>query len=131
MPANQPRWPGEERLRSTCRPPGDRAAATSGGGLEDRRGSLRDHGARAVQSPAFKPELKGQGSFHRVSRASGTGLEIAADGWPTWVQSDKHGGRHYYMEPLNEAFPDAWIDRGPEGPDLSRYRSAVRANRSA
>src|SRR5262249_52406986 len=33
----------------------------------------------------------------------------------------KHGGRHFYYEPLIEAFPDVWIDRGDEGPLLSRY----------
>lgn len=37
------------------------------------------------------------------------------------VRADKHGGRHFYLEPLSRAFPDAWIDRGPEGPALSRY----------
>ena len=37
------------------------------------------------------------------------------------ISSDKHGGRHYYLGPLSDAFPDAWIDRGPEGSELSRY----------
>ncbi|HEU5117696.1 MAG TPA: hypothetical protein VFT74_13795 [Isosphaeraceae bacterium] len=37
------------------------------------------------------------------------------------VRSDKHGGRHYYFDPLGRAFPDCWIDRGEEGPELSRY----------
>jgi hypothetical protein len=45
----------------------------------------------------------------------------AADGMATFVTGDKHGGRHYYLPPLSQAFPEAWIDRGPEGPDLSRY----------
>ena len=40
-------------------------------------------------------------------------------------EGDKHGGRHYYLEPLYEGFPDAWIDRGPEGPELSRYTIRV------
>ncbi|MDR3636220.1 MAG: hypothetical protein P4L84_20630 [Isosphaeraceae bacterium] len=47
--------------------------------------------------------------------------ERAADGTETVVRADKHGGRHFYLEPLHEAFPDIWIDRGPEGPELSRY----------
>jgi hypothetical protein len=47
--------------------------------------------------------------------------DMAGDGRLTVVASDKHGGRHYYLEPLVEAFPDIWITRGPEGPDLSRY----------
>ena len=37
------------------------------------------------------------------------------------ARSDKHGGRHFYAGPLALAFPGARIDRGPEGPDLSRY----------
>ncbi len=39
----------------------------------------------------------------------------------TFVTGDKHGGRHYYLEPLTRAFADAWIDRGPERPESSRY----------
>jgi ribonuclease HII len=45
----------------------------------------------------------------------------AADGRATFVKGDKHGGRHYYMQPLLQAFPDAWIDRGEESAVLSRY----------
>jgi hypothetical protein len=45
----------------------------------------------------------------------------ASDGLPTQLVSDKHGGRHYYYEHLIEALPDTWIDRGIEGPELSRY----------
>ncbi len=48
--------------------------------------------------------------------------ELAADGTPTDVQGDKHGGRHYYLEPLVAAFPETWIERGVEGPALSRYQ---------
>lgn len=40
---------------------------------------------------------------------------------PTRVRSDKHGGRHFYLGPLADAIPDAWIDRHEEGPALSRY----------
>ncbi|WP_406699536.1 hypothetical protein V5E97_11790 [Singulisphaera sp. Ch08] len=47
--------------------------------------------------------------------------EQASDGMKTAVRSDKHGGRHFYMEPLQAHFDDVWIDRGPEGPALSRY----------
>ena len=39
----------------------------------------------------------------------------------TFVIGDKHGGRHYYLGPLSQAFADAWIDRGPERADSSRY----------
>ncbi len=45
----------------------------------------------------------------------------AADGNLTSVTGDKHGGRHYYLEPLSRSFPDIWIDRGQEGPGSSRY----------
>ena len=47
--------------------------------------------------------------------------ELASDGLPTHLECDKHGGRHYYLEPLIEALPDTWIGRGAEGPELSRY----------
>ncbi len=47
--------------------------------------------------------------------------ELSADGRPAHVCGDKHGGRHYYLEPLLSVFPEAWIDRGAEGPELSAY----------
>jgi hypothetical protein len=47
--------------------------------------------------------------------------ERAADGIPTSVLGDKHGGRHYYFERLSRSFPDGWIDRGIESADSSRY----------
>jgi hypothetical protein len=47
--------------------------------------------------------------------------ERSLDGVPTLVRGDKHGGRHYYFQRLSQSFPDAWIDRGLEGPDLSCY----------
>lgn len=47
--------------------------------------------------------------------------ELAADGLPTHLEGDKHGGRHFYLEPLVEALPGTWIERGTEGPLLSRY----------
>lgn len=47
--------------------------------------------------------------------------ELSGDGVPTHVRGDKHGGRHFYYGPLADAIPDAWIDRGAEGPELSAY----------
>jgi hypothetical protein len=44
-----------------------------------------------------------------------------SDDAPTSVTGDKHGGRHYYFEPLSRTFCDAWIERGPERPQSSRY----------
>jgi hypothetical protein len=46
---------------------------------------------------------------------------LTADGRATRVVGDKHGGRHYYYGPLTQSFPETWIDRGCEGPELSRY----------
>jgi hypothetical protein len=37
------------------------------------------------------------------------------------IRGDKHGGRHFYGDLLQAAFPDDQLVRGPEGPDLSRY----------
>jgi ribonuclease HII len=53
----------------------------------------------------------------------------AADSRTTFVKGDKHGGRHYYLKPLSQAFPEAWIDRGTERPDLSRYTIRDRTRR--
>jgi hypothetical protein len=47
--------------------------------------------------------------------------DLAADGVATQVCGDKHGGRHFYLPELCRSFPGTWIDRGPEGPELSRY----------
>jgi hypothetical protein len=52
--------------------------------------------------------------------------EDTTEGVTTHVRVDKHGGRHFYLEPLYRAIPDAWIDRGDEGPDASHY--TVREN---
>jgi hypothetical protein len=46
---------------------------------------------------------------------------LAPRGVDIRVRGDKHGGRHFYYEPLINAFPDSWIDRGVEGPALSCY----------
>lgn len=59
--------------------------------------------------------------FEAFERLLRTIWERAADGRPTRVRGDKHGGRHYYLEPLSAAFPETWIDRGVEGPTLSEY----------
>jgi hypothetical protein len=72
-------------------------------------GGLATHGSKAaVHFEAFDRLLK------RI-------WDRASDGLATFVTGDKHGGRHYYLAPLSQAFPDAWIDRGPEGPELSQY----------
>jgi hypothetical protein len=78
---------------------------------------LARHGSKAsVHFDAFDRLLK------RVWQQAG-------DGRPTFVTGDKHGGRHYYFPKLSEAFPDAWIDRGLEGPELSHYTLRQNKNR--
>lgn len=57
-------------------------------------------------------------AFERLLRVV---WDRAADGRPTRVCGDKHGGRHYYLERLSAAFPETWIDRGVEGPERSEY----------
>src|SRR3954447_11610765 len=59
--------------------------------------------------------------FSAFAHLLGALWERAGDGLLTRVRGDKHGGRHFYYDPLLGAFPDVWIDRGPEGPALSRY----------
>jgi hypothetical protein len=74
----------------------------------------------------FNRELGATGLKSQVHFAAFSELllwiwELAADGTPTYVKSDKHGGKHYYLPALCQAIPEAWIDRGPEGAELSRY----------
>jgi ribonuclease HII len=81
----------------------------------------------AVVGPArFNAELDATGSKAMVHfRAFARLLEyvwgLIGDEVPAMVLSDKHGGRHYYAGALSDAFPDTWLDRGPEGPDHSHY----------
>jgi hypothetical protein len=96
--------------------------------LEPRQAVWRLSAVRSVVvGPArFNSDLATLGLKSRVHFAAFARLlrgiwDLAADGQVTLVNSDKHGGRHYYLGPLSDAFPDAWIDRGPEGSELSRY----------
>jgi hypothetical protein len=81
----------------------------------------------AVVGPArFNAGLVQTGSKAKVHFAAFRELlhlawGLAADGMPTHLEGDKHGGRHFYLEPLVEALPGTWIERGVEGPALSRY----------
>lgn len=76
---------------------------------------------------AFNAGLAAHGSnkarvhFDAFSRLLAFAWGLAPDGVETHVRGDKHGGRHFYHGPLIDAFPDSWIDRGDEGPALSRY----------
>jgi hypothetical protein len=74
----------------------------------------------------FNVELGATGSKADVHFAAFARLlrrvwDRAGDGVATSVTGDKHGGRHYYLEPLSRTFADSWIDRGPESPEASRY----------
>jgi hypothetical protein len=78
-------------------------------GPERFNGGLAVHGSKAAVHYA---------AFERLLKLI---WDRASDGAVTFVKGDKHGGRHFYLQPLYESFPDAWIDRGPEGSDLSQY----------
>jgi hypothetical protein len=85
-------------------------------------------GARSVVvGPArFNAGLDRHGSkaavhFDAFARLLRRAWDDARAAGPARVRGDKHGGRHFYLDALASAFPGTWIDRGPEGPDLSRY----------
>jgi hypothetical protein len=124
-----PAWPSAATLAAVeaalaCRPLVPRVAAwrivaiaSVVIGPAQFNGGLAVHGSKAaVHFQAFDRLLK------QV-------WDRAADGLATFVTGDKHGGRHYYLQPLSQAFPGAWIDRGPEGPELSRYTIRDRERR--
>jgi hypothetical protein len=110
----------------------------------DASASLATMAAQQVLCPAhsnwrltaIRSVIIGPARFNRALAATGVKSAVhfgafaellrwiwdqAGDGASTQVACDKHGGRHYYFPGLCQTFPDAWIDRGDEGPDLSRY----------
>ncbi len=104
-------------------------AAMTRRALQPETGEWRISAVRAVVvGPArFNRGLDRLGSKAKVHFTAFQELleatwDIAADGVPTAVAGDKHGGRHYYLEPLCQAFPRIWIERGREGPGLSEYQ---------
>ena len=44
------------------------------------------------------------------------------EGQTVAIRGDKHGGRHFYGDLLEAAFPDVRVVRGAEGPALSHYQ---------
>ncbi|MFO0908696.1 MAG: hypothetical protein U0794_10105 [Isosphaeraceae bacterium] len=66
-------------------------------------------------------ENKARVHFQAFARLLRSAWELAPNKATTRVRGDKHGGRHFYYEPLIDAFADAWIDRGVEGPEQSCY----------
>ncbi|MFO0892614.1 MAG: hypothetical protein U0790_26160 [Isosphaeraceae bacterium] len=114
-------WPGEPAAALIRR-------ALNGQFLQPPSGTWRFAALRSVVlGPKRFNELLGTyGSKARVHFEAfrellGMAWQLSLDGKPTSVWSDKHGGRHFYMGPLSEAFPDIWIERGPEGPLRSWY----------
>jgi len=73
--------------------------------------------------------LKSTVHFEAFERLLRLVWDRASDGIPTRVCGDKHGGRNYYLPLLSRSFPDAWIDRGAEGANLSRYTIRDRTRR--
>jgi hypothetical protein len=119
LDGGDPRLPGPGARALLARAPAPRALQGA---------SWRIAGVRSVVvGPArFNAGLARSGSkamvhFAAFARLLGALWDRAADGVVTHVRSDKHGGRHFYLHPLRAAFPDTWIDHGPEGPALSRY----------
>ncbi len=114
-------WPGKSLLAGL-------PARLSCGPLEPADRSWRIVAVRSVvlgperfNGRLSRLESKARVHFTAFRELLQLAWDMAGDGRLTAVSSDKHGGRHYYLEPLLEAFPDIWIARGPEGPDLSRY----------
>src|SRR5258708_6363480 len=76
------------------------------GGARGRTAGVR----WVVVGPArFNAGLAATGSkakvhFAAFARLLGTLWDRAGDGVTTWVRSDKHGGRHFYYDPLLDAF---------------------------
>lgn len=94
--------------------------------FEGARWRIRAVLSEVVGPARFNAGLDRTGSKARVhfeafARLLGAAWALADAGSVVHVTGDKHGGRHFYYAPLADAFPDSWIKRGVEGPDLSRY----------
>jgi hypothetical protein len=72
---------------------------------------------RGIQTSRSKAVVHFE-AFGRLLRQS---WEMTEEGRVTFVRSDKHGGRHFYLDLLSNLFPGIWIDRGDEGPARSHY----------
>jgi hypothetical protein len=82
----------------------------------------------------FNADLEASGSKALVHFAAFARLlahlrETTPDDHGVSIRSDKHGGRHFYGDLIAGVFPDARVERGPEGPDLSRYEVVHPARR--
>jgi ribonuclease HII len=112
-------WIEDDPIYATCDPP----AVDPLAGAHWRIVEVRT----AVVGPArFNAGLEQSGSkavvhFRAFAALLGHVWGSVTEQTSASVVSDKHGGRHFYAGPLSDAFPDAWIDRGPEGPELSKY----------
>jgi hypothetical protein len=74
----------------------------------------------------FNVELEATGSkalvhFAAFARLLADLKGTTPEGQDLAIRGDKHGGRHFYGDLLEGAFPGDRVDRGPEGPALSRY----------
>ncbi len=109
-PASRPRCDEVRRLRPLDAAPWRIIAIRSIViGPRHFNAALNEHGSKA------------QVHFGAFARLLNPLWTLAEDGVATFIRGDKHGGRHFYFAPLSKALPDAWIDRGVEGPDHSHY----------
>lgn len=115
-------WPGPEALERAAPRHRHRPLEPRGGGWRITRVRSVIVGPERFNEALSRHGSKAGVHFEAFARLLRDVWELAADGQPTWVCGDKHGGRHYYGEPLGAAFPEARIERGSEGPALSEYR---------
>ena len=129
LDSGDPRYPG---LRS--RSMADRARARRP--FEGAPWRLVDVRAVVVGPRRFNAGLEATGSkalvhFDAFARLLGYLWQSTPEGQDLSIRSDKHGGRHFYGDLLATTFPEARVDRGPEGPSLSHYRVVAPARRLA
>ena len=77
-------------------------------------------GPRAFNAGLIQHQNKATVHFEAFGKLL-KGVWESAAGCTVRVNSDKHGGRHFYHAALMDLFPGLWIERGEEGPEMSRY----------
>ncbi|MEO6808711.1 MAG: hypothetical protein ABI353_06325 [Isosphaeraceae bacterium] len=114
-----PPWPGlESRL---CDEMTERSAPLDGAAWRIKSVRSVVVGPALFNAHLLESTSKAGVHFRAFARLLRRLWDLADDGVETVVRGDKHGGRHFYFDLLAETFPEAWIDRGPEGPALSQY----------
>jgi hypothetical protein len=109
------------------------AERASGAGLRCGRWGVVAVHSRVVGPARFNGLIEETGS--KAAAHARIFVEVLRAAWDRRTEarsamlSDKHGGRNRYAPMLVEGWPEGWVERGEEGPEVSGYRLVVAGRR--